>query len=106
MPTYQRNRPTPCISTTPRVELGTHPQHPGAAVIMRLTTAALALSLASTATAHAQHAEVTAQQLFAAYHANEVRADIAYKGHRIDVIGQVTEIRKDFLGTIVVSMVG
>lgn len=41
----------------------------------------------------------TAESIFAAYHANEIDADRFYKGKTFELVGTVTSIGKDILGT-------
>ncbi len=48
--------------------------------------------------------EVTSNQLFNDYHANEVSADAKYKGKTIAVTGAVTSIDKDLFDNIVVHL--
>lgn len=48
--------------------------------------------------------EITAGKLFAAYQANEVAADLAYKGKRLAVTGTVKSIDKDFKNDPVVVL--
>lgn len=40
---------------------------------------------------------ITAEQLFADYHANEVAADVEHKDKWLEVTGRVTSINKDFM---------
>lgn len=49
---------------------------------------------------------VSAKQLFADYHANEVAADEKYKGQNLLVSGTVTSIDKDAFGNIVLRLGG
>lgn len=48
--------------------------------------------------------QVTPQEVFAAYEANEVRADAAYKGKRVLFTGVIDSIGKDILGAPYVTM--
>lgn len=47
---------------------------------------------------------VTAMELFSAYDANEVAADAAYKGRRLQVVGEVAGIDKDFTNKVIVRL--
>ncbi len=47
---------------------------------------------------------ITAPQLFADYHANEVAADEKYKGKWLAVTGQVDSVGKDILDNIFISL--
>ncbi|SEC86757.1 tRNA_anti-like [Burkholderia sp. WP9] len=51
-----------------------------------------------------QPIQITAQQLYAEYHANEVAADLKYKGRWLAVTGAVVEIKNDVFGQPVVSL--
>ncbi len=51
-------------------------------------------------------AEISAEQLFAAYDANEVAADNNYKNKQLLIIGTVNEISKDFTDAIIVQLDG
>lgn len=47
---------------------------------------------------------VTALELYAAYHRNEVSADQYYKGQILEVDGQVEEIGKNFAGDVYLAL--
>ncbi len=49
-------------------------------------------------------ASVYASTLYDAYHANEVSADSKYKGEKIEVTGNIQEIRKDFLDNVIIDL--
>lgn len=49
---------------------------------------------------------VSAVDLFKEYQANEVQADMKYKGKVLEVTGTVESIRKDFTGDVVVEIKG
>lgn len=48
--------------------------------------------------------EITANELYSAYNANEVAADEKYKGKKIAVTGVISDIRKDFAGNAKISL--
>ncbi|WP_009904341.1 OB-fold protein [Burkholderia thailandensis] len=48
--------------------------------------------------------QITAQQLYAEYHANEVAADLKYKGRRLAVTGAIADIKKDVFDDPIVSL--
>ncbi len=72
------------------------PGDPDAAELPQTTTAA--------APQQTQPIQITAEHLYAEYHANEVAADLRYKGHWLAVTGAIADIKKDVFGEPVVSL--
>lgn len=50
--------------------------------------------------------KITASSLFQEYKANEVKADMDYKGKIIQVSGNIRQVRKDFFNNIIIALKG